>query len=297
LRGVSASDMIGGLLLAAPYFASPKSSKVRDQPRKAIRLLAARQATEQLSYEEALARLATSEGYARKVLNRLESIRPLPPESTSVLDIGAAQGRFVIGCSRLGYRAEGVEPWAPAREMAVKLAEHAGVDVRILPGTAEATGLPSDQFDVVTCASVIEHVKDAQAAFNEVYRILKPGGIFWFATASSRSPRQREINGFPMFGWYPDSVKRRVMAWTQVHKPHLIGYTEAPAIQWFTPGKARRMLRQAGFREVLYDRWDLRQPSEGGPLYQVALRLVKLGWPTKLVADVLLPGCAYATIK
>ena len=258
---------------------------------------AARHATEQLSYEDALARLPTSEVYARTVLNRLQSIRPLPPDSTTILDIGAAQGRFVIGCSRLGYRAVGVEPWQPAREMAARLAEYADLDVRILPGSAEATGLPSEQFDVVTCASVIEHVADVQAAFNEVYRILKPGGIFWFATASSRSPRQREINGFPLFGWYPDPLKRRVMGWAQKHKPHLIGYTEAPAINWFTAGKAKRLLRQAGFRKELYDRWDLRQPSEGGPLYQTMLRLVKLGWPTKLVADVLLPGCAYATIK
>jgi SAM-dependent methyltransferase len=265
--------------------------------RKAIGLPAARHATEQLSYEDALAKLPTSEVYARTVLNRLQSIRPLPPGSTTILDIGAAQGRFVIGCAKLGYRAVGVEPWVPAREMAARLVKEAGVDVRILPGTAEDTGLPSEQFDVITCSSVMEHVMDAQAAFNEIYRILKPGGIFWFASTSSRSPRQREINGFPLFGWYPDPLKRRVMAWAQRHKPHLIGHTEAPAINWFTPAKARRMLRAAGFRKVVYDRWDLRQPSEGGALYQAVLRFVKLGWPTKLIADVILPGGAYATLK
>jgi 2-polyprenyl-3-methyl-5-hydroxy-6-metoxy-1,4-benzoquinol methylase len=250
-----------------------------------------------MSLEAAVANLPTAEAYARKLLNRLQIIRPLPPESTTILDIGAAQGRFLIGCFRLGYRGVGIEPWAPARETAAQLAALAGVDIPILPGTAEATGLPSEQFDVVTCSSVIEHVKDAQAAFDEVYRILKPGGIFWFATASSRSFRQREINGFPLFGWYPDPLKRRIMAWTQKNKPHLIGHTEAPAINWFTPGKAKRMLRQAGFRQVVYDRWDLRRPSEGGTPYQLALRVVKLGAGTKLVADVVIPGCAYATSK
>lgn len=258
---------------------------------------ATRHATEQLSLDDALARLPRSEAYARKILTRLQSVRPLPPESTTVVDIGAAQGRFVIGCSRLGYRAIGIEPWAGARETAAQVATLAGVDTRILPGTAEATGLPAEQFDVVTCASVIEHVLDAQAAFNEIYRILKPGGIFWFCSASSRCPRQREIAGFPFFGWYPDSLKRRVMAWTQKNKPHLIGHTEAPAINWFTPRKARRMLRQAGFRQVVYDRWDLRQPSEGGTVYRLGLRAVKLGAATKLLADVALPGCAFATVK
>jgi SAM-dependent methyltransferase len=256
-----------------------------------------RQATEQLSLEDARARLPTSEAYARKILRRLERVRPLPPAETLILDIGAAQGRFVIGCARLGYRAIGVEPWAAAREVATQLSTMSGLNVEVLPGTAEATGLPSGHFDVVTCAAVIEHVDNPQAAFNEVYRLLKPGGIFWFCTASSRSPRQHEIDGFPLFGWYPDALKRRVMEWTKVHRPKQVGYTQHPAINWFTPGKARRMLCAAGFRGRIYDRWDLRQPSEGGRAYRAALRVVKMGAPMKLLADVALPGCAYATVK
>jgi SAM-dependent methyltransferase len=258
---------------------------------------ATRQATELLSLETALTRLPGSEVYARKVLMRIKTVRPLPPGSTTIVDIGAAQGRFVIGCARLGYRAIGVEPSEAARETASQLAELAGVEAQVLPGTAEATGLPSGQFDVVIAKSVIEHVPDAQAAFDEIYRILKPGGVFWFCTASSLCPRQHEIDGFPFFGWYPDSLKRRIMAWVREHKPHLVGHTDHPAIQWFTPGKARRMLRQAGFRQAIYDRWDLRQPSEGGTAYRLCLRVVKLGWVTKRLADVAWPGCAYAVVK
>jgi hypothetical protein len=105
-------------------------------PTRDPRLPAPRHATEQLSLEAALERLPTAEVYARKVLARLEIIRPLPPESTSILDIGAAQGRFVTGCIRLGYRAIGIEPWAQARETAAQLAAVTGIDIRILPGTA-----------------------------------------------------------------------------------------------------------------------------------------------------------------
>jgi SAM-dependent methyltransferase len=260
-------------------------------------LPAARHATERMSLDTALATLPNAEAYARTVLSRLQTIRPLPPESTTVVDIGAAQGRFVIGCTRLGYRTIGIEPWAPARETAVQLSQLAGVDTQILPGTAEVTGLPSERFDVIPAAAVMEHVKDAQAAFNEMYRILRPGGIFWFNSGSSLSPRQEEINGFPFFGWYPDWLKQRVMSWAQKNKPHLIGYTETPAINWFTLGKVGRMLRQAGFRHAVHDRWDLRLPSEGGTAYRIDLRVVQLGRLTKLLADVILPGCAFATVK
>jgi 2-polyprenyl-3-methyl-5-hydroxy-6-metoxy-1,4-benzoquinol methylase len=256
-----------------------------------------RQATEQLSLNDALSALPESERYTRMLLARLQSIRPLPSASTTVVDIGAAQGGFVISCARLGYRALGIEPWAVARETAAELIARAGVDAQVLPGVAEATGLPAGQYDVVVAKSVIEHVNDAQASFNEMFRLLKPGGIFWFCTASSRCPCQHEIDGFPLFGWYPDPLKQRVMAWAQRHKPHLIGHTTTPAIHWFTRGKAERMLHQAGFRGLVYDRWDLRQPSEGGVVYQLALRLVKQGRATKFIADVLLPGCAFAAIK
>jgi 2-polyprenyl-3-methyl-5-hydroxy-6-metoxy-1,4-benzoquinol methylase len=213
-----------------------------------------------------------------------------------VVDIGAAQGRFLIGCARLGYTAIGIEPWTQARETAERMAQQIGVSIRVLPGTAEATGLPANAYDVVIAKSVIEHVTDAQAAFTEMYRILKPGGIFWFCTASSRCPRQHEITGFPLFGWYPDRLKRRIMVWARDNKPHLVGYTQAPAMHWFTYRKARRMLRRAGFREIR-DRWDLRQPGEGGTAYRIGLGLVKLGAPTKLAADMLLPGCAFACLK
>jgi ubiquinone/menaquinone biosynthesis C-methylase UbiE len=197
----------------------------------------------------------------------------------------------------MGYRSIGIEPSDEARQVAVELIASTGVEATVVPGTAEATGLPDNSADVVCAKSVVEHVDDAQAAFNEIYRILRPGGIFWFATASSRCPRQMEISGFPMFGWYPDRLKRRIMAWAKVNRPELVGRTEHPAIHWFTPAKARRMLRAAGFTGPIWDRWDLRRPEEGGARYRFLLRLAKHSSATKLLADMLVPGCGFAVVK
>ena len=43
-------------------------------------------------------------------------------------------------------------------------------------GTAEATGLPNESFDVVLCTQVVEHCMNPWQALAEAHRILKPGG-------------------------------------------------------------------------------------------------------------------------
>ncbi len=233
--------------------------------------------------------------HLKRILARLNAISPLPPTPT-IVDIGAAQGVFLIACAREGYPAVGIEPSDEAREAGARLAELEGVQTRLLAGFAEDIPVESASVDVVHANQVIEHVRDAEAAFNEACRILKPGGVFWFSATSSVSPHQHEIDGFPLFGWYPLRLKRRVMEWVRVNKPHLIGYSNTPAINWLSPWGARRMLREAGFSRV-YDRWDLRLSSEGGPKYRSVLRMIRLNWATKLAADVLVAECSYAAVK
>jgi len=251
--------------------------------------------TERLGFGRALARLPVIEAHLRKILVRLERVRPVGP-GAKVVDVGAAQGLFLIAAAKAGLNAVGVEPAEPARELAQRLADHEGVTIDIRPGCAEQLPLEPGQFDFVHANSVVEHAADPQVAFNEAHRVLAAGGVFWFATASSMCPRQDEIGRFPCFGWYPDRLKRRIMAWAKANRPHLIGHTQTPAMNWFTPGKARRMLAQAGFGKV-YDRWDIRRPEEGGRLHRAALAAVRSCRLTKLLGEIMVPHCSYAAVK
>jgi ubiquinone/menaquinone biosynthesis C-methylase UbiE len=189
-----------------------------------------------------------------------------------------------------------VEPWGEAREIARRIADREAVQIELHDGTAERLPLDSNSVDLLRANSVIEHVEDAAAAFAEAYRVLKPGGVFWFSTASSMCPRQGEIRGFPFFGWYPGALKLRIMRWASEKRPELIGHTTFPAIHWFTPWKARRMLRSAGFTAI-YDRWDIRQPSEGGAIYRALLGVIRRSAFTKILADIAVPDCSYAAVK
>lgn len=229
------------------------------------------------------------------MLGRLRGVKPIPA-GAAILEVGAAAGETAIALAQLGYRVCGVEPWGDARRNADRLASQLRISIEIANGRAEALPFDAESFDIVLAFSVMEHVTDIDLAFAEAFRVLRPGGVFWFSAASSMSPFQNEIARFSLFGWYPDVVKRRIMVWARRSRPHLIGHTETPAVHWFTPWKANRLLRRHGFVEV-YDRWDLRRLDEGGAGYRMGLSIIRSSRLSKLIADVVVPACSYAALK
>lgn len=252
-------------------------------------------ATEQRSFDEIIQMLPERREHAQVLFSRLGRVTEVP-QGGRVLDIGAAAGEFVAVCLQLGYACVGVEPWEEARHNAARLSQELGIELQIVDGTAESIPYADETFDVIHAQSVMEHVGDIDRAFAEAYRVLKPGGVLWFYTASAMCPIQGEIRRFPLFGWYPDSLKRRIMAWAKEARPELIGHTQAPAIHWFTPWKARKLLKKQGFSRI-YDRWELRDETEGGWLYAMALKIIRSVGLARIMADMMVPDCSYATVK
>ena len=130
---------------------------------------------------------ALSESLAPRSLNELlfdlVAAADLPPGST-VLDVGAREGRYSFELSRrFGFRVRGVEPVPrhlgnAARDLAAFAVEEpeAAARVRIDEGIAEKLTDPSDSVDLVWCRDVLVHVEELEAAFTEFRRVLKPGG-------------------------------------------------------------------------------------------------------------------------
>ena len=54
--------------------------------------------------------------------------------------------------------------------------------IQYLPGDITCTGFADGFFDAITCMSVIEHGVPLRPYFEEMYRLLKPGGILITST-------------------------------------------------------------------------------------------------------------------
>lgn len=89
---------------------------------------------------------------------------------SSSLDVGCAKGFIVEALSELGIVAYGIDPSEYALENA-----HPGTKDFLSLGTAQAIIYPDNNFDVVTCFDVLEHVpgEDIPTALQEMFRVSK----------------------------------------------------------------------------------------------------------------------------
>jgi SAM-dependent methyltransferase len=255
----------------------------------------ARQAAETLSLEQAIDRLPQAENWVGKILKRIEPLLS-STDSLKVLDIGCAQGRALVALARHNHKPYGIDPWPQAIQVAHQLSAQMEVSATVKLGSAENIPFEDCSFDIVLATSVMEHVGDLEQALSEIHRVLRPSGVFWFYSASAMSPLQNEISGFPFFGWYPDSLKRRIMLWAKEHRPWLVGYTKTPALHWWTPGKAQKKLTAAGFVKV-WNRWELRHPGESSASAQHLVALARRYKLLRFLGDIIMPECSYAAQK
>ncbi|MEQ9359376.1 methyltransferase domain-containing protein [Coleofasciculus chthonoplastes] len=95
------------------------------------------------------------------------------PQKGKLLEIGSSFGYLLNFFKINGWDVIGIEP----RLSGCKYAEsHFGINV--IPGILEKAEISNNSFDVALMMHVIEHVPDPYMTFKEVYRVLKPGGVF-----------------------------------------------------------------------------------------------------------------------
>jgi SAM-dependent methyltransferase len=108
----------------------------------------------------------------------IPDLRLPPGAGRSFLEVGCNWGRWCIAAARHGYVATGIDPSLKGVQAARRVAEQLGVDAQYVVGDARHLPLPDASVDVVFSYSVFQHFskRDSLAAFDEIGRVLKPGG-------------------------------------------------------------------------------------------------------------------------
>jgi ubiquinone/menaquinone biosynthesis C-methylase UbiE len=98
------------------------------------------------------------------------------PETGRLLDVGTGSGLQlqVIYEMMPGLELFGLDLSSAAIQVAHKNLRAIDVDLRV--GSIEQTSYPDGFFDVVTCNASMSYWRDPVSCFDEIHRILKPGG-------------------------------------------------------------------------------------------------------------------------
>ena len=187
-----------------------------------------------VSYYSALEkdRFASAFTYGRAKIDRMiDGIFASLPKGAAILDVGCATGEHLNPPQRPGLAATGLEP-APSM---IAAARDNVPGARLEQGVATELPFEDGSFDAVVQVEVLRylHRDDILQALREARRVLRPGGIL-FVTLVNRWA----LDGFYLRQRSRQLLKRRAFDETN------------PFCEFFTPAKARRLLREAGFAEA-----------------------------------------------
>lgn len=116
-----------------------------------------------------------------------------------VLDLGCGDGWIAIKLAKQGHEVWGIDSSETAIERAIEKAKQTGVSDRTHFQVGDALKLPYEnhQFDALIDRGLFHHIVRSNYSkyFNEVTRVLKPGGLMFLAVFSKRN-RQTFRNKF-----------------------------------------------------------------------------------------------------
>ena len=106
-----------------------------------------------------------------------------------VLDVGCGGGILSEAMAALGADVTGIDAGRDALAVAKLHAEQADLKINYQLSTAEEfSETCAEQFDVITCLELLEHVPEPASIVQACCKLVKPGGDVFFATIN-RNPK------------------------------------------------------------------------------------------------------------
>lgn len=119
----------------------------------------------------------------------------------SILDIGCSSGSFLSTLKADGWNLFGIE-----MEPATAAKASATTGATVFVGDVLDAPFLDEQFDVITCFDVLEHLYEPQKLLMKARAWLKPGGIFYVVLPNIQSWEARLLGGY----WYGLELPRHL---------------------------------------------------------------------------------------
>lgn len=169
----------------------------------------------------------------------------LAENNPKFLDVGCGGGKLTVEfAARIGARnVYGVDIYEPA----LIEARRRGVRVEKVDLNNEPIPFPDGFFDIVLCHQIAEHLTNADNLFQEIWRVLRAGGLCLLSVPNLCSLHNRI---FVLFGWHPTVVSpsTKFSFGNPARGERLEGMAEHRHHTAFSPAALKEMLKFYGFR-------------------------------------------------
>jgi 2-polyprenyl-3-methyl-5-hydroxy-6-metoxy-1,4-benzoquinol methylase len=159
---------------------------------------------------------------ARTISAILSDCLRVPLKNLTLLDVGASTGIIDRHLAEHFGWVSGIDIDAPAIEFAKKT--WAANNLSFSVGDALNLDVDDESFDVVICSHVYEHVTNPERMFAEIHRVLKPGGVCYFAAGNRLMINEPHYN-LPFLSLLPRQLGhlylRLTGRGTHYHEQHL----------------------------------------------------------------------------
>lgn len=122
------------------------------------------------------------------------------------LDVGCGGGLLAEGLAGNGAITTGIDRSGKALTVARIHAEGTGMNIQYEASDAQTWAADhADEYDMITCMEVLEHVPEMSGTITACSAMLKPGGLFFFATLN-RTPHayvSAILGAEYVLGWLP----------------------------------------------------------------------------------------------
>jgi 2-polyprenyl-3-methyl-5-hydroxy-6-metoxy-1,4-benzoquinol methylase len=208
-----------------------------------------------------------------------------------VLVIGSYLGSEAIAYALRGARVVGIDLDEQALAHSRQLARAYGVDIDVYSMDATSTVFPDESFDYVSCAQVLEHLPPRQQPrlLEEMWRLCKPGGLFWLDTPNQLAFKDHHDTGLPFIHWLPRAIKVPLAKWLGRAVPDREpAFGNQPVYLHYYMGyfRLKRILSRLGRHEILsryrgyadVDHYCAARRSQGrtgGPLFPLKTAMLR----------------------